>query len=160
MEYDDFWFNTMPEEFIFTHYPEDNRWQFNKPSISKSQYEVMPYIPQCYFKIGFNGREVLPAILDGSLTEFPKSYTSKGVIKIISLPYNGSIAPGKTIRVKIKSSNAVKMAYQNNGSIINMQKEGDEFSAEITTTYGQLTFMATFEEYESSYSIFLEYAVR
>lgn len=159
MQFNDYWFNTQPEEFIFSHLPLEDKWQYNEPKISKPQYERLPYVPGVFFKIGFNGRQCFQPALNGSVSGLPVSYSVNGDIKVLSLPYEKSISPGRVIKVRIRSVNAVKIAYCNNGRITDMTKEGDEFSAIIRTTPGQLSLMANFGGYAMSYETFLEYEV-
>jgi len=158
-EIDDFWFSTRPDEFIFTHLPEDDSWQLLQTTVTKSQFEEMPFIQGSFFELGFSGSQCLPLILEGSLRELPDTYHVKGRIKVVSLPFSGNIRSGKTIKVRIKSADAVRVAYKNNGSITDMQKNGDEFSATVKAVPGEFKLMARFDENDYSYHTFLEYEV-
>lgn len=158
--FDDYWFNTRPDEFIYSHLPEEEVWQFNEPKISLSQYERMPYAPGEYFKLGFNGGYLFQATLNGSIRELPQAYASDGDIQMVSMPSGKFIPRGTVIKVRIRSGNALRVAYRNNGNITDMKKEGNEFSADVITTPGPLRLMATFEEGDPGYHIFLDYEVR
>lgn len=159
MQFNDYWFNTIPEEFIFSHLPQDDRWQINEPVISKNQFERLPYASGVFFRMGYNGRQCFQPALNGVIAELPETYSVSGDIKVVSLPYGKSIRAGCIIRVRIKSVNAVKIAYSNNGLITDMIKNGNEFSAVIRTTQGQLSLMANFGGDQMTYDTFLEYEV-
>ncbi len=159
MQFDEYWFNTQPEEFIFSHLPLEDKWQFNEPIISKYQYERLPYVPGVFFKMGFNGKQCFPSAMDGIFNDLPTAYSIPGEIKIVSLPYNKMISQGKIIRIIIKSDNAVKIAFRNSGSITDMTKEGNKFTAIIHTVPGSLSLMANFGD-GASYHTFLEYEVK
>ena len=158
-QFDDYWFDTRPDEFIFSHFPEDDSWQLNEVRISKYQFEKLPYVSSLYFKMGFNGSYCFPAALNGTISELPVAYNSGGDIKIESLPYDRKISPGKLIKVRIRSGNAVKIAFRNNGRITDMTRVGNEFTAIVRTTPGSLSLMANFEDNSMTYQTFLEYVV-
>lgn len=159
MRFDDYWFNTRPDEFIFTHLPKEENWQLVDRTISLSQYARMPYASSEYFSIGFNGRQCYQGVLNGTISSFPQTYDNKGDIRLMSMPYSGRLPSGRTIKVKIKSGDAKKIAYSNEGRIIDMERTGDEFSVVINPVPGELRFMARYEEGFGSYDIFLDYVV-
>jgi transglutaminase-like putative cysteine protease len=159
MKFDDYWFDTRPDEFIFSHLPEDEQWQLNDTKISKSQFERLPYVSSSFFKMGFNGSSCFLSALNGEINELPEAYMVKGDIRMVSMPYDKKLRPDKVIKVRIKSDNAVKIAYRNKGMISNMTREGNEFSAVIRTIPGPFCLMANFGGDGSTYETFLEYEV-
>ena len=159
MQFEDYWFNTCPEEFIFTHFPEDESFQFNQPRINLARFENMPYASSRYFKLGFNGRHCFPAVISGTLNGFPQAYGVRDDIRMLSMPSGSIIPAGSNIKVRIQSDSAVKIAFRNSGRISNMTREGNEFSAVIRTTPGPLCLMANFGGDGGTYETFLEYEV-
>ncbi len=159
MQFDDYWFDTCPDEFIFSHLPEDEQWQVNDTRISKSQFERLPYVSSSFFKLGFNGSYCFPSALNGAINELPEAYMVKGDITMVSMPYDKRISPDKVIRVRIKSDNAVKIAYRNSGRISNMTRDGNEFTAVVRTIPGPFCLMANFGGDGGTYETFLEYEV-
>ena len=159
MQFDDYWFDTRPDEFIFSHLPADEQWQLTGTIISKTQFENLPYVSSQFFKMGFNGSYCYPASLNGTIRELPEAFLVAGDIKMVSMPYDKKIASGKSIKVMIKSDKAVKMAYSDNGRITEMTKEGNEFSAIVVTSPGSLSLMANFGGDAMTYDTFLEYVV-
>jgi hypothetical protein len=159
MQFEDYWFNTCPEEFIFTHFPEDESFQFNQPHITIIRFENMPYASSQYFKLGFNGRYCFPGVLNGTFSGFPRAYGTRGDIRMLSMPSGGIIPSGSAIKVRIKSDNAVKIAWSNNGRITDMNRSGNEFSAILLTATGPFCLMANFGGEGGTYGTFLEYEV-
>jgi hypothetical protein len=159
MQFDDYWFDTRPDEFIFSHLPEDDQWQVNETKISKTQFERLPYVSGSFFKLGFNGSYCFPSVLNGAISELPEAYNVKGNITMVSMPYDKKIHRDKLIRVRIKSDSAVKIAYRNSGRISNMTREGDEFTAVVRTIPGPFCLMANFGGDGGTYETFLEYEV-
>jgi transglutaminase/protease-like cytokinesis protein 3 len=159
MQFDDYWFDVRPDEFIFSHLPSDEKWQLNDTRISKVQFERLPFVSSLFFKMGFNGSYCYPSALNGIINELPEAYYVKGDIRMVSMPYDKRIRPGKAIKVRVKSDKAIKIAFCNNGRITEMAKDGNEFSAVIRTTTGSLSLMANFGGDAMTYDTFLEYVV-
>lgn len=158
-QFDDYWFFTSPDEFVFSHLPEDEAWQMIQPLVTKTQFEGMPFVFSSFFEMGFSGAQCLPAVLGGTVRQLPETYRIEGDVKVVSSPIDGSIRSGKTIRVLVRSGDAVRIAYKSQGSITDMQKNGDEFSADISTAPGELQLMAMFEDSRGYYHTFLKYEV-
>lgn len=51
-EYDEFYFLTPPEYLIYTHFPEDKKWQLLPNPITKEQFEGLPFVKPPFFKNG------------------------------------------------------------------------------------------------------------
>ncbi len=51
-EFNDYYFLTPPERFIYTHLPEEQQWQVISPPYSQAQYLGLPLVKAHFFKIG------------------------------------------------------------------------------------------------------------
>ncbi len=143
-KFNDYWFNVNPNEAIFSHLPEDDTWQLNSPKIVKYQFERLPYVSSQYFKLGFSGEQCFPAMLDGSVQSLPEAYSVSGDIKVLSMPYSGRIPSGQTIRLRVIAGEGITPAYENGSRITNMTRDGDEYTAVVTTVPGQFSLMMTY----------------
>ena len=69
-EFDEGYFLTPPERFIYNHLPEDSKWQLLSTSVSKSEFSALPCIHSGFFlygiELGNNAQSVINA--EGSLT--------------------------------------------------------------------------------------------
>jgi len=69
-EFDEGYFLTHPDQFIYNHLPEDSKWQLLSTSVSKSEFSALPYIHSGFFlygiELGNNTQSVINA--EGSLT--------------------------------------------------------------------------------------------
>lgn len=156
-EFNGYWFNVNPNEAIFSHLPEDDRWQLNNPKITKYQFERLPYVSSQYFKLGFSGDQCFPAVLDGTVQSLPEAYSVSGDIKVLSMPYSGRIPSGHAIRLRVATGEGITPAYENGGRIINMTRDGDGYTAVVTTVPGELRLMMTYGG--GSYETALVYTV-
>jgi hypothetical protein len=50
--FDDFWFLTPPRFFIFSHFPEDEKWQLLPKPITKAVYSRAPHLRSGFFRFG------------------------------------------------------------------------------------------------------------
>lgn len=157
-EFNDYWFSVNPDECVFSHLPGDDAWQLNHPKITRYQFESMPYVSALYFKMGFNGSQCLPAVLDGTIDVLPEAYSISGNIKVLSMPYSGRIPAGQTIKLRVKAGEGVSPAYENDGHISNMTLEGNEYTAFVKTVPGEFKLMVTYGG--GSYETALEYLVQ
>lgn len=50
--FDDFWFCTPPDQFVYTHYPKDTSWQLLTPLWSKQHFDEVPLLRGEFFRLG------------------------------------------------------------------------------------------------------------
>ncbi len=48
-KFDPYFFCTPPEQFLYTHFPEDDRWQLVEAPISLAEFEMRPYLKSSFF---------------------------------------------------------------------------------------------------------------
>lgn len=160
MEFSDFWFDTDPDRFIFTHLPQNAQYQLSSQKVSMSEYQRMPKISEAFFALGFDGSIFLEKVKLGQTPELPMAYHIDGCIQGLSLPPEKVVPANQPIRLKVNSEEAVEMAVINNGEWIYMQKSGEEFLAVVDPRPGDLSLQVKFDPGESSYHTVLRYEVR
>ena len=158
-KFDDYWFNTSPDEFIFSHLPENPKWQLTSTQLTKSQFERLPYASASYFKLGFDGTKCLQQSVEGSLTSFPESYLNDGSVRALSLPHKKEIKAHQPITIRLTSERSADIAVINNGEWVHLRKDGNEYMAVIDPQPGNLKLSARFDQQSSSYNTLLEYRV-
>ncbi len=154
-----FWFDTEPEAFIFSHFPEDTQWQLNNLSITKKQFENFPYVEDGYFEMGFDGETCLKNVLNGTFTGFPNAYGADVLIHVISIPYEKKIAREKILNIRVNSIKACDIVIVNNKQVMPLNKKGNEFSAIIRPHAGKLSLNVKTDPKSRMYSTMLEYKV-
>lgn len=50
--FDDFYFLTDPEEFIYTHFPDEERWQLLDAPVSLEEFEKRVFKTSAFFNMG------------------------------------------------------------------------------------------------------------
>lgn len=159
-KFDDFWFDTDPYAFVFTHLPENSQWQLINNPLSKIQFEQLPYVQSSFFVIGFQGELILNQILSGLLHSLPIVYDLSEHVQAISLPSSGNLMQNQPIRLVLKSTTAYAMAVINNGKWTYFEKEDDTFSLTILPQKGELKVCASFKGQGLSYSTMVVYSVK
>ena len=155
-----FWFDTEPDAFIFSHLPEDSRWQLNTTVITKKQFENLPFVEDGYFEMGFDGETCLQRVFNGGLKEFPSAFGIDLLIHVISLPYQKEFIRNIPFRIKINSVKACDIVIFNNKQITHLNKNGNEFSAIIQPQPGTLSVDVKTNPASHNYSTMLLYVVK
>jgi len=158
-KFDNYWFDTPPDEFIFSHLPENQRWQLTTIPISLNQYEKLPYAGASYFKLGFDGTSCLQQACEGSLNAFPESYLNDGSVRVLSLPGKKEIEAHQPITIRLRSERSADIAVINNGEWVHLRKDGNEYMAVINPQPGVLKLSARIDRQSGSYNTLLKYSV-
>lgn len=68
--YEDFYFLTPPDQFIYQHLPEDPKWQLLRPLVTKQEYEKMANLRPTFFKhnIGLESHHEGSIVADEKVT--------------------------------------------------------------------------------------------
>ncbi len=159
VKFDDFWFDTDPYVFLFSHLPVDADKQFIDRPISREDFESMPEVPESFFKFGFEGKTCLRKVLNGEIKEFPDIYSTRCRVKAISLPTEGRLESGTPLKFVIKSEDATDLKIINNGEFIPFSKEGDTFTLVFTPKEGDLTVCSKLGVHSAQYEYIIGYRV-
>lgn len=90
-QYTDYWFLTSPEQFIFTHYPEEAKWQLLEKRMTVSEWQGLANFSNDFFKYGFNPQENKTVWLRASGTMAQKFTIPEDVAIMTKLsPWQGS----------------------------------------------------------------------
>jgi len=78
----DFYFNTLPERLILSHYPDDDEWQLMKNPITLKEFNEKPYVDSFYFYTGFEELPKFTKDEDYYYIEFPKIANNNWLTKL------------------------------------------------------------------------------
>jgi hypothetical protein len=159
MEFDPYWFCVKPNEYIFSHLPENNEWQLTRNPINLIQFEELPYVDQSIFELGFDGDEVFnTAIVDGN-EEFVKTYSVGFPIKKVELPLTRSIEKGATLSFILQSDYVEEMAIIDGEQWTYFKKENERFSASHIPRADELQIAVKINWFDVGYTTIVEYKV-
>ena len=122
--FNDVYFLTDPEIFIFNHLSLDLQWQLIDEKISLEQFENQILIRPHFFKIGFSVSDVRSRLHDKEFRGFPKVYNfqDKNII-IQQAPLDKYLKSGTVQNFIIKSIDALDIAIINAGKWEYLKKE-------------------------------------
>lgn len=112
----DVWWNVDPYWMLFTHYPDDAKWQLTDVTYSEQDFDKLPRIhPLRHY--GLNGEKVFKGFLAGKLKELPIFYDDDDngtPFRVKSIPMNRNLKVGKTYVFQIKPRKGLVYAVFNN----------------------------------------------
>lgn len=159
-QFNNFWYNTNPQAFIFSHLPENPAWQLLPGKIIKlADYERMPALDDSYFAIGFKPDLTFNNALSGNIKTFVKTYPVEYPITIVAIPYRGELEAGKPCTFKLKSAYMQQIAVINNEQWIYFEKNGSDFSLDFTPEAGTVKISVKYPAKGDSFYTFAEYQV-
>ncbi len=81
------WLYRTPEEFIYSHFPENEEYQFLRIPITKEEFQLEPYVPGKFFDYGFRFSKIKPQYTNeiSQTTTFDFSLIKQGIIVSASL---------------------------------------------------------------------------
>ena len=158
-EFDDFWFDTDPNAFVFTHFPEDPHWQCTSIQLSKRNFEDLPHASSDYFSLGFDASKCLLQACRERSFAFPDSYDSDVKISAESLPFQAKLSAHQPISLRLSSEDAESIAVVNNGDWIYLERDEDVFSGIVSPRPGNMSINVRPKEGPGSYHTILSYTV-
>lgn len=159
-EFDDYWFDTNPYEFVFSHLPEEPKWQLTNPNLTLQQFSTLPYVYHSFFKLGFNGTFALNNALNNNIKEFAETYSVDYPIKVVNLPYSKEIKANKKIELKIESEYAEEIAAINNGKWNYFVRNNDTFTLLVSPEPGKLEVSVKFNPQDNNFDSCIIYEVK
>ena len=104
------WFNIDPHLLIFTHYPDDKRFQFLEKEIDWNTFVHLPALYPSSSDYGWNGEKVLSQILDGTLKSFPKIFNQYSHnLELTDIPMQETLHPGQLYTFTIRKKTSQKI---------------------------------------------------
>lgn len=129
--FENYWFLTPPDQFIYTHFPEDPKWQLLQSPISKSEFENLPYLRAAFFKYGLELKDILENVirvdsdLSLSINSPEESFISVALLK------NSQRLPRKLTFLQRKGSQyQIDAVFPHSGDFILRVYAGDKFSGD------------------------------
>jgi hypothetical protein len=109
-----FWFDTPPEDFLFTHFPVDPEWQLVPEPYTLSEFKRFPKLEDSYFRLGFSGKDALACLTTGFDFKFPEVYEQIGSqVQLIKGPVPGRLAKAKPYYFLLQASGIQEIMVEN-----------------------------------------------
>jgi hypothetical protein len=115
--FDDHYFLTQPSQFIFDHFPEEERWQLLDEPLSKEEFERLVYVESDFFNLGLELCE-RNGTLDTEGEVNISVYAPEDVVMMASLESESEVLEGRTFCQRDEERYDIKARFPEAGSYI------------------------------------------
>lgn len=158
-KFNPYWFDVNPREFIFTHLPEESKWQLIQDTISLEQFAALPRLDETFFNLGFDVEKCFSEALNSKETKFVHTYASDFPFTAIDLPYRQSLKRNDTIKFVIQSDYADAMVLFDDSSFNMFKQDGSTFTLTHIPKGRHINICVRINWYEDSFSTIAKYDV-
>src|SRR6185369_9207369 len=125
-KYSDFYFLVPGDRLIFTHFPENEKWQLLDPVVTRRQFDDWPRADDLVFNLQPNltGTHVREQLEPKGVRDFLTVYAAPAPFTLISGPISQKISAGGKYRFEIEAPGYSAMAVKSGGVCANFQKKG------------------------------------
>ncbi len=155
------WFDVRPEWLIFSHLPEDSKFQFLPSPIDRATFSTLPFLQPSLAKYGFNGKTLLDKALQGDL-QLPTFYDSHSErdIYLQEIPLQASLRVGATYEFVIQKKRPCKIALFNEKEAVEDSKwehDGQSYRLRFTPGGGKDLLLGIYDNAAQNYQIAFAY---
>jgi hypothetical protein len=131
-EYTEYYFLTPPEQFIFTHLPEEPKWQLLTPAVSREQFKKWPKVHRDLFELGFAAQQIKARLQDKTFRGLVAGFTYPGPkLTIQAAPLDKHVKVGSKYRFKVEAPGFLDLAITNKDQWFHLKRTGDIFEGEV-----------------------------
>jgi hypothetical protein len=158
--FEPFWFDVDPKAFIFTHFPDSNKWQFlGKDMISYERFLTLPFLSHEFFKAQFDSNSVFLSAVKHNETDFVLVYHQMNPIKVQSAPVNKYLTKHRRVSFIIVSDFADSVVLMDGRERHDFKKVFNVFSLDCEPN-GNSVWVTVKDKNADTYKRLLEYETR
>lgn len=156
-KFEPYWFDVNPREFLFTHLPEQSKWQLVPAPIGIKLYENLPWLNEAFFKFGFNVENVFRDAGTGRVKEFAETFPIDFPVKVVDAPYTRALKKGIERKLVFHSDYAEEMALIDGKEWYYFTKNGTEFTLTHKPLSNNIQVAIKINSTDKSFSTFIQY---
>lgn len=157
MEFDPVWFATEPKIFIYTHLPEDQKWQGLAVPITMEKYESIPEVHPYVFENGFSEDEVFSSVTSGKIKKLPEAYPTGFPIVRNNFPLTASLQKDREYTFKFESEYLEEAAIVDGTEWLYFVKDGNSFSITFTPTSDRVSVLGKVNWFDEIFKTYVVY---
>jgi len=115
--FDDHYFMTPPDEFVFDHLPEEEGWQLLDRPLSQAQYEDLVYVESDLFNLGLRVIEQNGSIAAGGEVNI-SVYAPDDVVMMAGLESESGELEGRTLCQRVGENYEIRARFPEAGSYV------------------------------------------
>jgi hypothetical protein len=159
-QFTDYYFLTPPEQLIFTHLPEEAKWQLRKPPLSLNEFNRRPTIGSTLFEMGVTADAVERVLVAQPMAGIVKTFSMPdGTSATGTFPIERSLRSGSDCRFEFKSDDFVSFALIQDRKFTYLKRQNGVFRGTLRPHAGPLQIGAKVRGDSRGYAILLEYSV-
>lgn len=160
----EYFFLTPPEQMIFSHFPEEEKWQLLEKPMTLETFEKQPYVDLYLFRLGLPASDIHKKLEDKSFRGFVKLYDVPGDVKVTveAAPVEKHLKATKKYRFRIQSPDAAAIVVMTGeGQKYALGKKGEVFegTATIPKATRTISLSVAYRQQPKSFLSILEYEV-
>ncbi|HST63116.1 MAG TPA: transglutaminase domain-containing protein [Longimicrobium sp.] len=122
----DFFFDTPPAKFIWSHRADEERWQMLEQPLSAREFEQLPFTHRDFWELGFPAQLVFDAVRQEGFAGFAGVFTAAGhPVEIMDAPLNRTLVPGQAHTLRLRAPGADSVIAVSGSSWQYLRQEGD-----------------------------------
>ena len=128
-----YWFDPTPEIFVFTHFPNEEKWQLLDKPVARDVFLQMPPLSPNLVSWGFNPVATFSYFTKNKDIWFPFVYSVDTKWKINMMPVCSELKVGESYNFEfVVPQNEEIAIICNNKDWVHLNKDGDKFSVTFT----------------------------
>ncbi|MCI0455916.1 MAG: hypothetical protein L0Z62_02915 [Gemmataceae bacterium] len=134
-------FLAAPEQLIFTHFPNDPKWQLLSEPIAEEDFQKQPKVNGRLFEMGVSPKMLRKAIQDKNFSgTVVKPFDHPGTpVLIREAPLDGSLRAGTTYRFRFETTSFTGMGFKHEKRVTYLARRGNVFEGAVVAPRGTLT---------------------
>jgi transglutaminase-like putative cysteine protease len=133
------YFFSPPDQFVFLHFPDDQKWQLLEKPWTKEQFLARPVAAAGYFTVGVSPDDVLAAASDKSFAGLPElCLAAHRSVRSAKMPLNKRLRSGDEVTIELSSDDYVRMVAVNAGTYAWFTRDGNKFVVTVRVEKGEL----------------------
>jgi hypothetical protein len=155
----DFYFLTPPERLIFSHFPQEQKWQLLPQPVSRQDFESVPVVPPALLMIIAQPQQLRQAARRGVREFVPAAFNESLKILLLDAPLERTLEPGRSCRFRIQAENCTAVYLNNGGKVEPLRKHGSVFQGQVTPDGDFLRIGVELQDKPGGVAGILDYAV-
>lgn len=157
------WFDVNPYWMIFSHLPDNSRYQGIETPIDFNTFAMLPGLrPVCRY-LGWDPKKIFTQYLNKTITSIPKMYTihKDRILHLVNIPMQRVLDANQTYRFEVENPKGLKFGIVANNTIYSSSewnKTGDRYWIDIKPSKDD-DLLISICEGDGVYTALLKYAV-
>jgi transglutaminase-like putative cysteine protease len=129
-----------PDLLIFTHLPEDPRWELLKTPVTAPEFTAAPRIPRGLFLLNPAAETLRAAMREKGFKEFPIAFSHPGQVTTVlkTAPLTRHLRAGDEYHFEFRCTEYEDLLILNEGAVKRFDRDGDVFRVTITPKAGMM----------------------